>query len=134
MTPIASSMDEVVAIGYATARRRDVTGAVASVKATNLEKESPRSVQDLLRGNAAGIIVGMTNDAKSTASFLVRGSGTLKASNSPLNVVDGVIFDGAFTDINPNDIESIDILKDASATAVFGARAANGVILITTKK
>src|SRR5690606_368608 len=107
MTPIASSMDEVVAIGYATARRRDVTGAVASVKATNLEKESPRSAQDLLRGNAAGIIVGMTNDAKSTASFLVRGSGTLKASNSPLNVVDGVIFDGAFTDINPNDIESI---------------------------
>lgn len=134
LVPVVSELDEIVSIGYATARRKDVTGSVATVKTTQLEKEAPRSIQDLLRGNAAGIIVGMGNNAKADASFLIRGSGTLKAGNSPLNVVDGVIFDGSFTDINPNDIQSIDILKDASATAVFGARAANGVILITTKK
>ncbi|WP_245729443.1 SusC/RagA family TonB-linked outer membrane protein [Niabella drilacis] len=127
-------MDEVVVIGYGTAKRKDVTGAVASVQATKLEKEAPRSVQDLLRGNAAGLIIGQGNSAKADADLLVRGSGTLKASSSPLNVLDGVIFDGSFADLNPNDIQSIDILKDASATAVYGARAANGVVLITTKK
>lgn len=129
-----SSENEVVVIGYGTARRKDVTGAVASVQAPNLEKEAPRSIQDLLRGNAAGIIIGQGNSAKADASLLVRGVGTLKAGSGPLHVVDGVIFDGALSDINPNDIQSIDILKDASAAAVFGAKAANGVVLITTKK
>ena len=129
-----ASLNEVVVIGYGTARRKDVTGSIATVKTTQLEKEAPRSIQDLLRGNAAGLVVGQGNSAKADASFLVRGSGTLKASDGPLNVVDGVIFDGGFSDLNPNDIQSIDILKDASATAVFGSRAANGVILITTKK
>ncbi|MCF3111495.1 SusC/RagA family TonB-linked outer membrane protein [Niabella sp. CC-SYL272] len=130
-------LDEVVVVGYGTAKRKDLTGAVASVQATKLEKEAPRSVQDLLRGNAAGIIIGQSNPgntARGDADILVRGSGTLKAGSNPLNVVDGVIFDGSFSDINPNDIQSIDILKDASATAVYGAKAANGVILITTKK
>ncbi|MGJ7031795.1 SusC/RagA family TonB-linked outer membrane protein [Niabella hirudinis] len=130
-------LDEVVVVGYGTAKRKDLTGAVASVQATKMEKEAPRSVQDLLRGNAAGIIVGQSNPgntARGDADILVRGSGTLKAGSNPLNVVDGVIFDGSFSDINPNDIQSIDILKDASATAVYGAKAANGVILITTKK
>jgi len=128
------NLDEVVVIGYGTAKRKDVTGAIASVQAEKLEKEAPRSIQDLLRGNAAGLVIGQGNSAKGDASLLVRGNGTLKAGNSPLNVVDGVIFDGTFADINPNDIQSIDILKDASATAVYGAKAANGVILITTKK
>src|SRR5690606_8302222 len=72
--------------------------------------------------------------AKGDATLLIRGRGTLKAGASPLNVVDGVIFDGTFADLNPNDIQSIDVLKDASATAVYGAKAANGVVLITTKK
>ncbi|MBO9618772.1 MAG: SusC/RagA family TonB-linked outer membrane protein [Niabella sp.] len=137
LTAQTLGMDEVVVIGYGTAKRKDVTGAVASVQATKLEKEAPRSVQDLLRGNAAGILIGQGNPAsvaKGDADILVRGSGTLKAGSNPLNVVDGVIFDGSFADINPNDIQSIDILKDASATAVYGAKAANGVILITTKK
>jgi len=137
MTATSSDMNEVVVIGYGTARRKDLTGAVASVQATKLEKEAPRSVQDLLRGNAAGMIIGQSNPgntARGDADILVRGSGTLKAGSNPLNVVDGVIFDGTFADINPNDIQSIDILKDASATAVFGAKAANGVVLITTKK
>lgn len=137
MTAETMGLDEVVVIGYGTAKRKDLTGAVASVQATKLEKEAPRSVQDLLRGNAAGIIIGQSNPgntAKGDADILVRGSGTLKAGSSPLNVVDGVIFDGSFADINPNDIQSIDILKDASATAVYGAKAANGVVLITTKR
>ncbi|WP_300596627.1 TonB-dependent receptor [Niabella sp.] len=137
MTATTMGLDEVVVIGYGTAKRKDVTGAVASVQATKLEKEAPRSVQDLLRGNAAGLIIGQGNPrsaAKGDADILVRGSGTLKAGSSPLSVVDGVIFDGSFADLNPNDIQSIDILKDASATAVYGARAANGVVLITTKK
>ncbi|MDM1294173.1 SusC/RagA family TonB-linked outer membrane protein [Sphingobacterium sp. N143] len=128
------NLDEVVVIGYGTAKRKDVTGAVASVQAEKLEKEAPRSVQDLLRGNAAGLVIGQGNSAKGDADLTVRGKGTLKAGSSPLNVVDGVIFDGSFADINPNDIQSIDILKDASATAVYGAKAANGVILITTKR
>ncbi|GAA4794876.1 TonB-dependent receptor [Olivibacter ginsenosidimutans] len=128
------SLDEVVVIGYGTAKRKDLTGAVATVKAEKLEAQAPRSVQDLLRANAAGMIIGQGNKAKGDASLLIRGKGTLKAGASPLNVVDGVIFDGTFADLNPNDIESIDILKDASATAVYGAKAANGVVLITTKR
>ncbi|MBB1642490.1 SusC/RagA family TonB-linked outer membrane protein [Sphingobacterium sp. UME9] len=128
------NLDEVVVIGYGTAKRKDVTGAIVSVQTEKLEKEAPRSVQDLLRGNAAGLVIGQGNSAKGDADLLVRGKGTLKAGSSPLNVVDGVIFDGTFADLNPNDIQSIDILKDASATAVYGAKAANGVILITTKK
>ncbi|MBE8713206.1 SusC/RagA family TonB-linked outer membrane protein [Sphingobacterium hungaricum] len=130
----SEGIDEVVVVGYGTARRKDLTGSVASIQATKLEAEAPRSVQDLLRGNAAGMIIGQGNSAKGDASLLVRGSGTLKAGNSPLNVVDGVIFDGTFADLNPNDIQSIDILKDASATAVYGAKAANGVVIITTKR
>src|SRR5690606_27659375 len=127
-------LDEVVVIGYGTARRKDLTGAVSSVQAEKLESQAPRSVQDLLRANAAGMIIGQGNTAKGDASLLIRGKGTLKAGSSPLHVVDGVIFDGALSDINPNDIQSIDILKDASASAVYGAKAANGVVLITTKK
>ncbi|GGG81629.1 SusC/RagA family TonB-linked outer membrane protein [Parapedobacter pyrenivorans] len=127
-------LDEVVVIGYGTAKRKDLTGAVASVQAEKLETQAPRSVQDLLRANAAGMIIGQGNTAKGDASLLIRGKGTLKAGSSPLHVVDGVIFDGALSDINPNDIQSIDILKDASASAVYGAKAANGVVLITTKK
>ena len=134
MGQAASDLNEVVVIGYGTARRKDVTGAVASVQAAKLEKEAPRSIQDLLRGNAAGMIIGQGNSAKADASLLIRGVGTLKAGSGPLNVVDGVIFDGSFTDLNPNDIQSIDILKDASAAAIYGAKAANGVVLITTKK
>src|SRR5690606_17009341 len=130
----SEDLEEVVVIGYGTAKRKDLTGAVSSIQAEKIEQEAPRSVQDLLRANAAGIIIDQGNSAKADASLLVRGKGTLKAGSSPLNVVDGVIFEGSFTDINPNDIESIDVLKDASATAVYGAKAANGVVLITTKR
>jgi TonB-dependent starch-binding outer membrane protein SusC len=128
------ALSEVVVVGYGTVKKSDLTGAVASIKATQLENENPRTVQDMLRGNAAGLDVSLNSSAKGGGDFLVRGRASLNASTAPLIVVDGVIYPGQLSDINPNDIGTIDILKDASSAAVFGARSANGVILITTKK
>ena len=125
---------ETIVVGYGEVKKSDLTGAVASLKATRLENENPRTVQDMLRGNAAGLDVSLNTSAKGGGGLLVRGRASLNASTSPLIVVDGVIYPGDMNDINPNDISSIDILKDASSAAVFGARSANGVILITTKK
>ena len=102
--------------------------------ASKLENENPNSVQDILRGNAAGLNVGISTSAKGGGSLQVRGQTSLNAGNSPLLVLDGAIYYGELADINPNDIENLEVLKDASAAAVFGAKAANGVILITTKK
>src|SRR5690606_19440627 len=95
LTADIQDLNEVVVMGYGTKKRKDLTGAVASVQAEKLEAQAPRSVQDLLRSNAAGIIIGQGNTAKGDASLLIRGRGTLKAGSSPLHVVDGVIFDGA---------------------------------------
>jgi TonB-dependent starch-binding outer membrane protein SusC len=127
-------LEEVVVIGYGTAKKRDLTGAISTVKAESLEKETPRSVQDLLRANAPGISIGASVNAEGTASVQIRGKNTLSAGSSPLYVLDGVIFNGDLSDINPMDVQSIDVLKDASSVAVYGAKAANGVIAITTKK
>jgi len=127
-------LEEVVAIGYGTMKKSDLTGAVASVKAEQLEMERPQALQDLLRGNIAGLQVGFSTNAKGGGSLEVRGDNTLTASSSPLVVLDGVIYQGGMEDINPNDIESIDVLKDASSAAVYGSRSSNGVILVTTKK
>ncbi|NDA62777.1 MAG: SusC/RagA family TonB-linked outer membrane protein, partial [Chitinophagia bacterium] len=135
MSEQVSGLGDVVVVGYGTTRKKDLTGAVAQVKATQFENENPRSVQDMLRGNAPGLDVGFDASTKgSNSSLQIRGKGTLTASSSPLIVLDGVIYQGGLEDINPNDIATIDILKDASSAAVFGARSANGVILITTKK
>jgi len=130
----AELLSEVVVIGYGEVKKSDLTGAVASIKATQLENENPRTIQDMLRGNAAGLDVTLNSSAKGGGDFLIRGRASLNASNAPLIVVDGVIYPGQLSDINPNDIASVDILKDASSAAVFGARSANGVILLTTKK
>ncbi|WP_209329236.1 SusC/RagA family TonB-linked outer membrane protein [Lunatimonas salinarum] len=129
-----ASLEEVVVIGYGTARKRDLTGAVSSVTATRLENENPNSIQDILRGNAAGLNVGLNTSAKGGGGLEVRGRTSLNAGGSPLIVLDGAIYYGQLADINPNDIETLDVLKDASSAAVFGAKAANGVILITTKR
>ncbi|GAB3225219.1 SusC/RagA family TonB-linked outer membrane protein [Algoriphagus aestuariicola] len=134
LSPDLADLEEVVVIGYGTAKKRDITGAVSSVNPTKLENENPNSVQDILRGNAAGLNVGLSTSAKGGGSLEVRGRTSLTAGNSPLLVLDGAIYYGELADINPNDIENIEVLKDASAAAVFGAKAANGVILITTKK
>ncbi len=135
LTEQVSSLTDVVVVGYGTQTKKDLTGAVVQIKASALENENPRSVGDMLRGNAPGLDVGFDASTKgSNASLQVRGKGTLTASSNPLIVLDGVIYPGAIEDINPNDIATIDILKDASSAAVFGARSANGVILITTKR
>ncbi len=134
LAPAVSALNEVVVVGYGTRQKRDVTGAVAQVKATQLEKENPQSVQDLLRGNIPGLDVSSNTSAKGGGSLQVRGRSSLSAGTSPLIVLDGVIYLGQLADINPNDIATIDVLKDASSAAVFGAKAASGVVLITTKK
>jgi TonB-linked SusC/RagA family outer membrane protein len=128
------TLDEVVVVGYGTVKKRDLTGAVSQVNATKLENENPQSVQDMLRGNIPGMNVGFSASAKGNSNIAVRGTNSLAAGSSPLVVLDGAIYYGGLEDINPNDIETIDVLKDASSAAVFGAKAASGVILVTTKK
>ncbi len=128
------TLDEVVVVGYGTAKKRDLTGAVSQVNATKLDNENPQSVQDILRGNIPGMTVGFSASAKGGGNLGVRGTNSLTAGSSPLIVLDGAIYYGGLEDINPNDIETIDVLKDASSAAVFGAKAASGVVLVTTKK
>lgn len=130
----AEELEEIVVVGYGTAKKKDLTGAISCVKAKEMEAEAPRSVQDLLRASAAGLSIGMSTDAAGTADLQIRGKNTLSAGSSPLIVLDGVIYDGSLQDVNAMDVESIDVLKDASSVAVYGAKAANGVIAITTKK
>ena len=136
----SKTLEEVVVVGYGVMKKKDLTGAVASLKASDLEKEQPKTVQDMLRTGVAGLSVGIETDTKGNTSMMVRGKNNLRATSTdksslePLIVLDGVIYSGQMTDINPNDIESITVLKDATATAIYGARAANGVIVVTTKK
>ncbi|MBE7178556.1 MAG: SusC/RagA family TonB-linked outer membrane protein, partial [Mucilaginibacter polytrichastri] len=133
---VASTLNEVVVVGYGTQSKKDVTGAVAQVKAEQLEKENPATVQDVLRGNAPGLNISQTNSAsaKGGGDLQIRGQSTISAGGSPLLVVDGVIYPGALSDINPNDIATVDVLKDASSAAVYGAKSASGVIIVTTKR
>ncbi len=134
MSANVKELNQLVVIGYGTAKKKDLTGSISSVDVTELQSESPTSVQDLLRANVPGLSVGFSTGAHRTGGFQIRGDNTLNAGSEPLMVVDGVIYYGALSDINPYDIKSIDVLKDASAAAVYGAKAANGVIAITTKK
>lgn len=127
-------LNEVVVVGYGTMKKTDLTGAVASLRASDMEKEQRQTLQDMLRAGTAGLSVGIETDAKGNTDMMIRGKSTISASTDPLIVLDGVIYPGEMTDINPNDVERIDVLKDASSAAVYGAQAANGVILVTTKK
>lgn len=131
-----TALNEVVVVGYGTQKKRDLTGAVSQVKASELENQHPNSVQDLLRGNVPGLNVAFSATPKGggNGDLQVRGRASLTAGRTPLLVVDGVIYPGELSDINPNDIETIDVLKDASSAAVYGAKAASGVVLISTKK
>jgi TonB-linked SusC/RagA family outer membrane protein len=132
----ADQLGEVVVIGYGTARKKDLTGSVIQVRPESIANENPQTVQDILRGTA-GLSVGYNADAKGGGSLQIRGQRSVYTDgshNSPLLILDGMMFYGELSEINPDDIEQIDILKDASSAAVYGAKAANGVILITTKK
>lgn len=128
------TLEEVVVIGYGTAKKSDLTGAIAQIKSDAMEAYSPKSVGDMLRTSIPGLNAGYSVSAKGSNSFLIRGETTLTAGSNPLIVVDGVIFNGDLSDINTDDIERMDIMKDASSAAVYGSRATNGVISITTKK
>ncbi len=143
MTESNSELDEVVVIGYGTVRKKDLTGAVDLVTEKNFAKGSVVSPQQLIRGKVAGVsIVSNSGAPGDDSNVLIRGIGSLNLNSNPLYVVDGIPLDSGgvggsrspLNAINPADIEAISILKDASATAIYGSRAANGVVLITTKK
>ncbi|MFC4871660.1 SusC/RagA family TonB-linked outer membrane protein [Negadavirga shengliensis] len=128
-----SSLEEVVVIGYGTQKRSDVTGSVVRAN-IDAFRESPNvNIAQSLQGTVPGLNIGQVNRAGQTPSISVRGRTTLSGNQNVLIVVDGIIFTGSLGDLNPNDIESIDVLKDASSMAIFGAQAANGVIMITTR-
>ncbi|HEY4206133.1 MAG TPA: TonB-dependent receptor [Puia sp.] len=136
MASDAQSLQGVVVIGYGTVKRKDVTGSIASVSAEQIAKVPIASLEQSLQGRAAGVQV-VNNDGSPGAntSVIIRGIGSLASGgNNPLYVVDGYPLTGGINNINPSDIASIDVLKDASATAIYGIRAANGVVIVTTKK
>ncbi|QCR24480.1 TonB-dependent receptor [Pontibacter sp. SGAir0037] len=136
-------LQEVVVVGYGTQKRSDVTGAISSVTSENFNKGVVTNPGELLQGKLAGVsITANSGEPGAAQDIIIRGIGSLRSGTQPLYVVDGFLLDNSSTGvstnplnfINPNDIESIDVLKDASATAVYGSRAANGVVVITTKK
>lgn len=128
-------LDEVVVVGYGTQKKSDITGSVVSVDTEALEKSPRVSVEQMLQGVAAGlnITVDGTNAEGSSNTMLIRGQNSITASNNPLIIMDGIPYAGNLSELNPKDIASIEVLKDASSTAIYGARGANGVILISTK-
>lgn len=135
LIPSVNSMNSVVVVGYGTQKRKDVTGAVTSVNSKMINEVAVTSPSQALVGRVAGLLADQSgNRPGDDAKILIRGRRSFKASSDPLYVIDGIPIDAGINDINPNDIETIDVLKDASATAVYGSRGANGVILITTKR
>ncbi|WP_161888732.1 SusC/RagA family TonB-linked outer membrane protein [Pontibacter russatus] len=130
----AEALEEVVVVGYGTQRAEAVTGSVASISAEEITKVPSGNITQALQGRLPGVEFTQTSSQPgATMQIRIRGTRSLTADNNPLVVLDGIPFPGAISDINPNDIKSIDILKDASATAIYGSRGANGVILVTTK-
>jgi TonB-linked SusC/RagA family outer membrane protein len=126
-------LEQVIVVGYGTQRKIDVTGSVASVKGADIAKQPVLTATQAIQGRVAGVQIISSGDPNSSPTVRIRGVGTMLGGASPLYVVDGVITDD-IRNINSADITSMDILKDASATAIYGMRAANGVLLITTKK
>ena len=129
------ALGEVVVIGYGTQQRRDLTGSVASIKGKDLENLPVQGPLEALQGRAAGVEIVQNSGAPGgSPTVKIRGITSLNAGNSPLYIVDGVPITGSINVVNPNDIQSMEVLKDASASAIYGARGANGVIIITTKR
>ncbi|WP_207622385.1 SusC/RagA family TonB-linked outer membrane protein [Niastella koreensis] len=136
LEPETKTLDDVVVIGYGQARKKDLTGSVVQIRPDNLANENPNTVQDILRGTP-GLSVGYDPSAKGGGSLQLRGQRSVYTDgghNDPLIILDGMIFYGELSEINPDDISQIDVLKDASAAAIYGSRAASGVIIVTTKK
>lgn len=130
-----ATLEDLVVIGYGTATKESLTGSVSVVDSKQIEERPVTSVTSALEGNAPGVQVnGSTGQPGSSPSIVIRGIGTITGSADICYVVDNVIFNGSISDLNPNDIESMTVLKDAASCAIYGVRAANGVVLITTKK
>ncbi|AXY75375.1 SusC/RagA family TonB-linked outer membrane protein [Paraflavitalea soli] len=130
------SLNEVVVIGYGQARKKDLTGAITQIRPDKIADQNPNTVQDIVRGTP-GLSVGLDPNGKGGGSIQIRGQRSVYTDaghNDPLLVLDGMIFYGELSEINPDDIAQIDVLKDASAAAVYGAKSANGVLIITTKR
>lgn len=128
-------LDDVIVVAYGTAKKESFTGSASTVKSESLQKRSVSNVTKAIEGLVAGVTTTSgSGQPGSGASIRIRGTGSINASSDPLIVVDGIPYGGAMSAINPNDIESLTVLKDASASALYGARAANGVIMITTKR
>jgi TonB-linked SusC/RagA family outer membrane protein len=138
----ATDLSQVVVVGYGTQNKKDVTGSVKSIKSEDFNKGIITSPQQLLQGKVSGVnVTSASGEPGSTMGVVIRGSGGVRSGSSPLYVIDGLPLDNSntgsgdpLTFINPQDIESIDVLKDASATAIYGSRGANGVIIVTTKR
>lgn len=137
MAPTTEAIDEVVVVGYGTQKKSVVTGAISSIKAKDLEKVAPGRIEQALQGRVSGVTIAQNSGQPGSASTIrVRGVTTFgEGGNNPLWVVDGVVIDaGGIGYLNQNDIESVEVLKDAASAAIYGTRAATGVIMITTKK
>ncbi len=135
LTSDAQNLDEVMVVAYGTTRRSSFTGSASSVKGTDLQKISGNSFVGALQGMSSGVAV-FNNEGVpgADARIQIRGIGSMSGETTPLYIVDGMPYDGALNSINNNDIESMTVLKDAAASALYGSRAANGVVVITTKK
>jgi len=129
----AVGLEEVVVIGYGTMKKSDLTGSVVRIDEEIISERPDISLLQSLRGSSSGLNIGQVNTAGGEPSFSIRGRTSISGEQAPLIVLDGVIFRGNITDINPNDIKSADILKDASSAAIYGSQASNGVIIITSK-
>lgn len=131
----SQALDELVVVGYGTMRKSDVTGSIATAKGDELTKQQNFSALDNLRGKVSGVNIFSNSSQPGAYSnrVIIRGMATINSSSDPLYVVDGVVMEN-FDLVNPNDIESMEVLKDASAAAIYGARGANGVIMVTTKR
>ncbi|MBR4921497.1 MAG: TonB-dependent receptor [Prevotella sp.] len=135
LTSDQKALDEVIVVAYGTAKKASFTGSAESVNAEDMELRPITSVTKALEGNVSGVqVTSASGQPGSSPSIRIRGFGSINASNSPLYVVDGIPYDGSLATINPSDIESMTVLKDASSGALYGARGANGVVMITTKK
>jgi len=134
LVPDIERLDEVVVIGYGTMKKSDLTGAVASIKEEDIKSVKSSNAIEALQGKIAGVDINRSDGrAGSGYNITIRGERSFSAGNAPIYIVDGIDF-GSNININPNDIASMEVLKDASSTAIYGSRGANGVILITTKK
>jgi TonB-linked SusC/RagA family outer membrane protein len=135
MKASARALEQVVVVGYGTRKRSDVTSSIVSINAEEIRSRPVQNALQALQGKAAGVDITSNERPGEVGSILIRGVRSLAATNSPLYVVDGIPLNfGGINALNPNDIETMDVLKDASATAIYGSRGANGVVLITTKK